>query len=129
MPRPTPRTRDRKEVELHPKFREFFLDEIDARQLLDVLKPPGPAFEYSDIYWKAQFLFWPRPSAGCRIDEVWGQHRDSLLEEYIRLHPGTRPRSWWQFDNTHGRPGPDESETAFLKRHGLLTADEMEFCK
>lgn len=30
--------------------------------------------------------------------EVWDQHRDAVLAEWVRLHPGTRPTHWWKYD-------------------------------
>jgi hypothetical protein len=30
--------------------------------------------------------------------EAWHDLRDEILTEWIREHPFTRPRSWWEFD-------------------------------
>lgn len=39
-----------------------------------------------------------------RAGEIWLQYRDRLLAEWIRLHPGSRPWAWWEFD------APEERE-------------------
>lgn len=29
---------------------------------------------------------------------LWRQHREELLEEWVREHPGTRPPGWWLYE-------------------------------
>ena len=29
---------------------------------------------------------------------AWGDHRDVLLEDWIKHNPGTRPFAWWKYD-------------------------------
>ena len=36
---------------------------------------------------------------GERIRLAWLQHRSTLLQEWIKQHPGTRPWAWWKFDS------------------------------
>lgn len=33
-----------------------------------------------------------------RAGEVWADYRDALMVDWVRLHPGSRPWAWWQFD-------------------------------
>lgn len=81
----------------------------------------------------------------CRLDaegllELWDMHRERLLADYVRVHPGLRPWSWWQHDAPTAVelvPQPDhsflvrepggewETELAYLARRGLLTPEEQ----
>jgi hypothetical protein len=37
-----------------------------------------------------------------RPRELWLEHRDELLEEFIAAHPGERPNGWWLHEAPHG---------------------------
>ena len=81
--------------------------------------------------------------------ELWAEHGDAILANWIRHSPGCRPWPWWRFDSPEprrllrgkGAPvwsglawgiptswenGTPEFETqaAFLARHGLLFEGE-----
>lgn len=30
--------------------------------------------------------------------ETWDQHKEAVLAEWTRLHPGTRPSHWWRYE-------------------------------
>lgn len=34
----------------------------------------------------------------AELREIWLNHRDDLLREWIAAKPGTRPWAWWAFD-------------------------------
>lgn len=34
--------------------------------------------------------------------DAWNEHRNELLSEHIRKHPGTRPEFWWRFEMPAG---------------------------
>jgi hypothetical protein len=84
---------------------------------------------------------------------AWHAVRREVLPQWIAKHPGTRPLAWWRYEapapmrrivQGRGRPpGGDplicgwpenllertdhvaiESQAAYLKRHGLLSAEE-----
>ncbi len=57
------------------------------------------------------------------LAKLWCDHRDRIVAEHIAEWPGTRPPRWWQFDAPK-ELGVDETEAAFLARHGLLSAGE-----
>lgn len=54
---------------------------------------------------------------------LWEQQREEILADWMREKSGTRPTCWWRFD-APGKREPSETEAAFLRRHGLLTAAE-----
>jgi hypothetical protein len=84
---------------------------------------------------------------------AWKTARTTTVRDWIREHPGTRPRCWWAFDapeplravvagtgapllfdvhygraeHWHDWSGDlaIESQAAYLRRHGLLTAAEL----
>lgn len=89
-----------------------------------------------------------------QFDEAWGGHGDAITAEWIAKHPGTRPFGWWinvhqqerplvdgerrcveaKFAHTFGffhceagfnRHAAQEPQTVYLRRHGLLTRDEL----
>ena len=92
-------------------------------------------------------------TGGC-AETLWREHRDQVLEDWIKKHPGTRPSQWWRFEAPErrrqvsgGRPRPTsrvmfhypkgvpfplhrdddtrfESEASYLRRLGLLRAPE-----
>jgi len=69
-----------------------------------------------------------RPGYRSRLREVWEQHREAVLAWWVGRHPGTRPRCWWRYDALPGQDAPPRrQQTAYLKRHGLLTAEELEW--
>jgi hypothetical protein len=55
----------------------------------------------------------------------WEEHRARVLARWTRTKPGTRPKTWWKFD-APGKRQDHEPQAAFLRRHGLLTEDELE---
>ena len=38
-------------------------------------------------------------STGYTTREIWEQHREQVLADWIVRHPGTRPWCWWRFDS------------------------------
>ncbi len=55
---------------------------------------------------------------------LWAQHRDFIVAAWAIKAPRTRPPFWWRFD----APEPlrkNETEHAYLRRHGLLLAAEL----
>src|SRR5688572_9704602 len=59
------------------------------------------------------------------LRDVWGEHRDVILERWIRERPGTRPTCWWRFDapeevslswyGTEGPPFPAREQAEYLR--------------
>lgn len=60
--------------------------------------------------------------------KAWRELRDELLPQWIKDHPGSRPWAWWKID-APGPRGESETETDYLRRHGLLTAAELKLSK
>lgn len=68
---------------------------------------------------------------------IWREFGGMLLADHIETHPATRPVPWWWWDSGLAiKPGTPikEIEAAvggsqpdWLRRHGLLTADELRF--
>ena len=75
--------------------------------------------------------------------EAWEEHREMLMGFWLQSPedftwpdgwngwnaseprgPGTRPDAWWRFDAPEPKP-EDETETEYLKRHGLLAEEEL----
>ncbi len=121
-----------------PKRRRRFTDQLTQMQ---------------NMFLKSGFYFGRNP---FRLDSeakaAWEFHREDILAEHIRDHPGTRPWGWWEFESTEprlqirdgpeavgdrfylGKPSgftdvpPDgmfESELAYLTRLELLTESEL----
>jgi hypothetical protein len=59
----------------------------------------------------------------AKLRQMWQRNREPVLEEWIRVAPGTRPPLWWQFDAPERRRR-NESEATYLQRHKLLRAIE-----
>jgi hypothetical protein len=57
------------------------------------------------------------------LAKLWADHRDRIIAEHITEWPGTRPYRWWQRDAPE-ELGADETEVAYLERHGLLSVAE-----
>jgi hypothetical protein len=55
--------------------------------------------------------------------QLWDRHRDTLLNWWIREHPGSRPEAHWLFDHDME---PPEDEREYLAAHGLLTQDDID---
>jgi hypothetical protein len=36
---------------------------------------------------------------GYKTIEIWEQHREQILADWVVRHPGTRPWCWWRFDS------------------------------
>lgn len=63
----------------------------------------------------------------AQLHELWAEHREDILPDYIREHPGCRPWAWWRWDRQMERPrqlGGRPAETEYLIAHGLLTDAE-----
>ena len=84
-------------------------------------------------------------SAGYRTQDAWERHRDTILADWIRRYPGTRPLAFWRFDSglkrkvgpmkltenitarnvSHSwRDSVPEDQRAWLVERGLLEASE-----
>jgi len=62
------------------------LTDAEIAELLDLKKPPGTL----------------RPlHRECEV--LWREHGAWAVAEYARLHPGRRPRNWWQFESPEPR--------------------------
>lgn len=59
-----------------------------------------------------------------KLPDVWRQHSESILKDWIDRYPGTRPFIWWKLSAPGKRP-EGETEAAYLQRHGLLTPAEI----
>lgn len=58
------------------------------------------ALEYHDWFGVFEDPF-GRPDVYA-MSQAWEALRDAILPEWIRQHPGTRPRGWWLFDMPEG---------------------------
>jgi hypothetical protein len=62
------------------------------------------------------------------LSAAWEELREELIAEQVAETPGTRPWAWWKWDAPEPRRvitgGQRETETAYLRRLNLLTADE-----
>lgn len=124
------------------------LSPAEAALVFDRDPPADGGFE-----WMALQMGLERGDQKSRAALAWRSAQPNALREWIRLHPGTRPRCWWAFDaperlrqivKGRGVPSamsPDygappswwdwsndlaiESQAAYLRRHGLLTAGEQ----
>ena len=38
-------------------------------------------------------------STGYRLADAWEVHRDTILADWIRRRPGTRPWTWWKLES------------------------------
>jgi hypothetical protein len=71
-----------------------------------------PAIEPIDIYFLKHGttdgggLDDPRGETTCDLflrtepewEKIWREHRDKIMEAWIKERPGTRPWAWWEFD-------------------------------
>jgi hypothetical protein len=57
------------------------------------------------------------------VAELWREHCDRVIAEWIVENPGTRPSLCWKYDAPEPRLN-GESETSYLERHGLLLPGE-----
>jgi hypothetical protein len=55
--------------------------------------------------------------------EAWARFGAAATAAHARVRPGRRPALWWCYDAPGDLPA-DESEAAFLRRHGLLLPGE-----
>jgi hypothetical protein len=58
-----------------------------------------------------------------RLAKLWQDHRERIIAEHVAEWPGTRPCRWWQYDAPE-ELGTNETEAAFLERHGMLLSGE-----
>jgi hypothetical protein len=56
------------------------------------------------------------------VAELWREHCDRVIAEWIVENPGTRPSLWWKYDAPEPRQDA-ESEAVYLKRHGLFLSE------
>jgi len=72
--------------------------------------------------------------------QTWVEHRDAILREFVKAHPGRRPRGFWLADAPKDETAfdylsetglarwndaqPHESQASFLRRHNLLRPGE-----
>lgn len=56
---------------------------------------------------------------------AWAYWRERMIEQYSKHRPGSRPWAFWVLDRKmSGPPYPHEAQTAYLRKHGLLTEHE-----
>jgi hypothetical protein len=129
MPRPAPRTRERR-PELLPIIREYFLDETSVDKLkAEDEERYGDQYHYNEDVWTLMDLEY-------RINEpklkaLWRAYRDEIVGEYAEKHPCQRPSMWWRLSKP-GKPrhfgkGLYENPAVFLKRHNLLSEAEQQY--
>jgi hypothetical protein len=132
-----------------PRRRRVLEGILSANELAFVAdqEPADRGFEWLSL---ENGLFHRDPKSRAAL--AWRSAQPNALREWIRHHPGTRPRCWWAFSAPEpmravvrgrgtpllaelvcGRPvhwrdwSSDleiESQAAYLRRHGLLTAGE-----
>lgn len=56
--------------------------------------------------------------------DLWKLFGPEATELFVDNNPGRRPAGWWLYDAPEPRPA-GESETDYLRRHGLLTPLEV----
>jgi hypothetical protein len=61
----------------------------------------------------------------ARVEALWCEHGDTIVARHVDRYPGSRPVNWWRFDAPEPRCS-DESQSAYLKRRGLLLPGERE---
>jgi hypothetical protein len=83
-------------------------------------------FKKADRY--SEFLIGFPQGKGRDLIDFWQLCKKQVITDWIRRHPGSRPFYWWAAEATEPR-GPGESETAYLKRHNLLTPAEKRHLK
>ena len=108
--------------------RLYFLDEITVHEALDRLKPQGDQWEDSPEFQEYMTFFqmlWPEVSGVTTERQLWERHRDELLADYVRHHPGERPRIWWEHDAPRVS---DEQlrEWGFREEHHFFSAERWE---
>jgi hypothetical protein len=116
-----------------PKFRILEPELTETQRVLLFDRPlPAPA-TFDD---RAQVWAWRRDDSawgdvpGGR--DLWRQHADSVLREWVLDRPGTRPSGWWRFSADRPRERPRvqhqpslvESEASYLLRNNLLLPGE-----
>jgi hypothetical protein len=67
------------------------------------------------------------------VAPLWRRHGPTVLADWVRRRPGTRPWAWWRFDapesrrtRTPGRVPVPENQADYLDRLDLLTDAERE---
>jgi len=111
--------------------------------------PRGVPDKYMPPADKAKFIAGPAaggtsmPGFGedvKRLRQTWIEHRDEILAQFAKVHPGRRPRGFWLADAPEddtafdylaemgmarwGNGQPHESQASFLRRHNLLKPGE-----
>ena len=82
---------------------------------------------YGEPLWK--FLTEEERLSGNRElwSQVWRKFRTEVLGDWIRAHPGCRPRAWHEFDAPDlKRRRRSESEPMWLSRNGQFDQAELE---
>ena len=79
--------------------------------------PPDERPSYTGSYFAAYMTSYASLAGPCRrfdrLQDVWNEHRDAFLADWIRERPGTRPYAWWLLDapreqfNGRGKRGPE----------------------
>jgi hypothetical protein len=60
-----------------------------------------------------------------KVQALWAEYGEAVMQQHIAKWPGTRPVCWWRYSSSERRDPSQESEFAFLKRHGLLQLSEI----
>ncbi len=111
MARPRRRARARREGVDCPRLRFHLMTGRD----LPVLTGPGPAGDLSAEAWAV---------LGAGLTAAWSRGEARRADGAPpRGAPGTRPWGWWEYE-APGPRRPGEAEADYLRRHGLLGADE-----
>jgi hypothetical protein len=62
-----------------------------------------------------------KPAA--ELAALWAEHAERIVDEHVARWPGSRPLRWWDYDAPEPL-GTNETQAAYLARHGLLMAGE-----
>lgn len=72
-----------------------------------------------------------------QLQTLWAEHRDVVLEAWVRAHPGTRPFSWWIFNAPESRKcvadqgnhlahlEPAQAEQVWRRGFGIPAIDQI----
>src|SRR5690242_15024366 len=91
-----------------------------------LMDEPLPEPESMATKWEAFALqYGPEGVVRLTLRQAWEEHREDVLAEWTKKHPGTRPSAWWQWDAPEDAPSNRETQAAYLRRHGLLLPNEQ----
>jgi hypothetical protein len=135
-----------------PRRRRAFAGILSSTELAFIRDDP----ERRSLQWMALRAGRDARDPKSKAALAWRSGSPGALRDWIRRHPGTRPSCWWAFEApepfrrvvrgrgeptcgmldvaigraTHWRHSTSdlaiESQAAFLKRHGLMTAGEAQ---